>query len=225
MLLYHTQLLISTIFLLFNKLSYFFIGKESLFIDSSVIAEEMRALVADGDSKVSATNEILEDVMSQLDEIGEIVTIINAVTEQTNLLSMNAAIESAHAGEAGKGFAVVAGEIGSLANESANAVNTTRNLIKVSTDEVERGNAIVNDVVEALKQATDRVEIVNEMIQNSARTAEIQLQSMNQIRVGVEEISQSIQDNSAVAEETSATSEELATQAVVLNEQVQRFEL
>ena len=171
----------------------------------------------------------MRDAMDKIKESSNnvvgIIKTIEDIAEQTNLLSLNASIEAARAGEAGKGFAVVAGEIGSLANESANAVNTTRNLIKVSTDEVERGNTIVNDVVEALKQATDRVEIVNEMIQNSAQTAEIQLQSMNQIRVGVEEISQSIQDNSAVAEETSATSEELAAQAVVLNEQVQRFEL
>ena len=174
---------------------------------------------------MSTMSEAMDKIREASNKVVGIVKTIEDIAEQTNLLSLNASIEAARAGEAGKGFAVVAGEIGSLANESANAVNTTRNLIKVSIDEVERGNAIVNEVVQALKQATESVENVNEMIQKSAETAELQLQSMNQIREGVEDISNGIQDNSAAAEETSATSEELASQAVVLNEQVQRFEL
>ena len=175
--------------------------------------------------QMSTMSEAMDKIREASNKVVGIVKTIEDIAEQTNLLSLNASIEAARAGEAGKGFAVVAGEIGSLANESANAVNTTRNLIKVSIDEVERGNAIVNEVVQALKQATESVENVNEMIQKSAETAELQLQSMNQIREGVEDISNGIQDNSAAAEETSATSEELASQAVVLNEQVQRFEL
>lgn len=192
---------------------------------SATYTKEVADMMEASRQQMATMRDAMDKIKESSNKVVGIIKTIEDIAEQTNLLSLNASIEAARAGEAGKGFAVVAGEIGSLANESANAVNTTRNLIKVSTDEVERGNTIVNDVVEALKQATDRVEIVNEMIQNSAQTAEIQLQSMNQIRVGVEEISQSIQDNSAVAEETSATSEELAAQAVVLNEQVQRFEL
>lgn len=192
---------------------------------SATYTKEVADMMEASRQQMATMRDAMDKIKESSNKVVGIIKTIEDIAEQTNLLSLNASIEAARAGEAGKGFAVVAGEIGSLANESANAVNTTRNLIRVSTDEVERGNTIVNDVVEALKQATDRVEIVNEMIQNSAQTAEIQLQSMNQIRVGVEEISQSIQDNSAVAEETSATSEELAAQAVVLNEQVQRFEL
>lgn len=215
---------------------------EELLATTTTVAEQVKENRDDSNKSATYTKEVAEmmeasrhqmaTMREAMDKIQEsshkvvgVIKTIEDIAEQTNLLSLNASIEAARAGEAGKGFAVVAGEIGSLANESANAVNTTRNLIQLSIDEVERGNAIVNDVVEALKQATERVEAANDMIQNSAQSAEIQLQSMNQIRIGVEEISQSIQDNSAVAEETSATSQELAAQAVVLNELVQRFEL
>lgn len=215
---------------------------EELLATTTTVAEQVKENRDDSDKSAAYTKEVAEmmeasrqqmDAMREaMDKIQEssnkvvgVIKTIEDIAEQTNLLSLNASIEAARAGEAGKGFAVVAGEIGSLANESADAVNTTRSLIGVSIEEVERGNRIVNEVVEALAQATERVQIANGMIQKSAETAEIQLQSINQIREGVEEMSQSIQDNSAMAEETSATSEELAAQAEVLNELVQKFEL
>ena len=123
------------------------------------------------------------------------------------------------------GFAVVAGEIGKLANESANAVNITRDLIGVSLSEIETGNKIADQVLESLSQSVEKIQDVNTMIQKSAQNAVIQMESMNQIRDGIEEISRGIQDNSAMAEETSATSEELAAQVITLNELVGRFEL
>lgn len=166
----------------------------------------------------------LEDA-KVVDQIGVLADSILNITAQTNLLALNASIEAARAGEAGKGFAVVAGEIGGLANESANAVNTTRNLINVSLDEIEKGNTIVNDVISSLDNAVERVRIANGMIQDTAKAADVQMQGIDQIRDGIDSMSQVVQDNSAVAEETSATSEELAAQSVTLNELVQRFDL
>ena len=79
--------------------------------------------------------------------------------------------------------------------------------------------------LKSLGKAVEKVDEVNGMIQKTAENVVVQMQSMNQIRVGVQEMSQGIQDNSAMAEETSATSEELAAQVVTLNELVGRFEL
>ncbi|MBR4982135.1 MAG: HAMP domain-containing protein [Lachnospiraceae bacterium] len=192
---------------------------------SAVHTKEVTLMMEESKQQMEQMREAMDKIQESSNKVVGIIKTIEDIAEQTNLLSLNASIEAARAGEAGRGFAVVAGEIGNLANESARAVNTTRDLIGVSLSEIEKGNALVKDVVDSLIQAVNKVEEVNEMIQRTAESAETQMQSVNQIRDGVEEMSQSIQDNSAMAEETSATSEELAAQAVTLNELVQMFEL
>ena len=187
--------------------------------------QEVTAMMEESQQQMDLMREAMNKIYTSSQQVVGIIKTIEDIAEQTNLLSLNASIEAARAGEAGRGFAVVAGEIGNLANESARAVNTTRELIGVSISEIEKGNALAKEVVESLSQAVAKVEEVNEMIQKSAESAEVQMQSVAQIRDGVEEMSQAIQDNSAMAEETSATSEELAAQAVTLNELVQMFEL
>ena len=187
--------------------------------------QEVTAMMEESQQQMDLMREAMNKIYTSSQQVVGIIKTIEDIAEQTNLLSLNASIEAARAGEAGRGFAVVAGEIGNLANESARAVNITRDLIGVSISEIEKGNALAKEVVESLSQAVAKVEEVNEMIQKSAESAEVQMQSVAQIRDGVEEMSQSIQDNSAMAEETSATSEELAAQAVTLNELVQMFEL
>ena len=192
---------------------------------SAVHTREVTMMMEESQKQMGQMREAMDKIQESSNKVVGIIKTIEDIAEQTNLLSLNASIEAARAGEAGRGFAVVAGEIGNLANESARAVNTTRDLIGVSLSEIEKGNTLVKDVVDSLSRAVSKVEEVNEMIQKTAESAEVQMQSVNQIRDGVEEMSQSIQDNSAMAEETSATSEELAAQAVTLNELVQMFEL
>ena len=215
---------------------------EKLLTSATTVAEQVKENRDNSEQSAAYTNEVA-DVMEEskkqmaqmreaMDKIQEsskqVVGVIKAIEDiasQTNLLSLNASIEAARAGEAGKGFAVVAGEIGGLANESADAVNTTSNLINVSLDEIEKGNAIVNNVITSLDEAVERVRVANGMIQNTAQMADVQMKNIDQIRDGIRDMSEVVQDNSAMAEETSATSEELAAQSVTLNELVQRFEL
>ena len=215
---------------------------EELVATATTVTEQVEENKNDAEVSARHTNEVtvmmeesqqqmyrMRDAMNKIQEASNkvvgIIKTIEDIADQTNLLSLNASIEAARAGEAGRGFAVVAGEIGNLANESARAVNTTRDLIGVSLDEIKKGNALVDDVVKSLSQAVEKVDEVNGMIQKTAENAVTQMQNMLQIRDGVEEMSHGIQDNSAMAQQTSATSEELAAQAVTLNELVQMFEL
>lgn len=172
---------------------------------------------------------LMIDAMNKIQETSRqvvgIIQTIEDIASQTNLLSLNASIEAARAGEAGKGFAVVADEIGKLAQESSKAANNTRELIEISMEEITKGNTIANGAMDSLKESVSAVNNVNEMIQNTAGVAVIQAESMRQLQIGIDEITHSIQDNSAASQETSATSEELASQAEMLNKMVQKFEL
>ena len=171
---------------------------------------------------------MMMDAMNTIRETSQqvvgIIQTIEEIAEQTNLLSLNASIEAARAGELGKGFAVVADEIGKLALESSKAASMTRELIGVSMEEINKGNDIANGVMSSLEGSVDAVDRVNEMIKKTAEDAAIQAENMEQIRIGIDEIAQGVNDNSAVSEETYATSEQLANQTVTLNELVQRFE-
>ncbi len=169
---------------------------------------------------MGAMNEIRET--SQ--QVVGIIQTIEEIAEQTNLLSLNASIEAARAGELGKGFAVVADEIGKLALESSKAASMTRELIGVSMDEINKGNDIANGVMTSLEESVTAVGEVNKMIKKSAENAVDQADNMQQIQVGIDAIAQGVNDNSAVSQETYATSEQLANQTVSLNDLVQRFE-
>ena len=192
---------------------------------SAIHTNEVTAMMEVSQQQMDRMRGAMNNIQEASNKVVGIIKTIEDIADQTNLLSLNASIEAARAGEVGRGFAVVAGEIGNLANESARAVNTTRDLIGVSLDEIKKGNALVDDVVNSLSQAVDKVSEVNGMIQKTAENAVMQMESMNQIKHGVQEMSQGIQDNSAMAEETSATSEELAAQVITLNELVGKFEL
>ncbi len=137
-------------------------------------AQEMHTYVADGDEKITSTNEILGHVAEQLDEVYEVVTIINNVAEQTNLLSMNAAIESAHAGDAGKGFSVVAEEIRSLAEE------TSENADKISR--------VVNAIVQAVENANKSSQSAFEAFEKVSSHADQIVSSLQEITGGIGKI-------------------------------------
>ncbi|MFW5828144.1 MAG: methyl-accepting chemotaxis protein [Alkalispirochaeta sp.] len=101
--------------------------------DRRETAESLVQVILEGGEQIQSTNDIIDSVTAEVDDILEIIEIINAVAEQTNLLSMNAAIESAHAGEAGKGFAVVAEEIRKLAESTSENAAQIDRLLKSIT--------------------------------------------------------------------------------------------
>lgn len=181
-------------------------------------------MIEQNQEKMKLMMDAMGEIHEKSQQVVGIIQTIEEIAEQTNLLSLNASIEAARAGELGKGFAVVADEIGKLALESSKAASMTRELIGVSMEEINKGNDIADGVMSSLVGTVDAVERVNTMIKKTAENAAVQAENMEQIRIGIDEIAQGVNDNSAVSQETYATSEQLAEQTVTLNELVQRFE-
>ncbi len=167
--------------------------------------------------------------MERIDEtstrIGDIISEIESIAAQTNLLSLNASIEAARAGESGRGFAVVANQIRELADQSAKAAVDTRELIEGSLREVTEGNRAAERASEAILDVVDGIKQIAEFSRNLKVMVEDQTESIRQAEIGVNQISEVVQSNAATAEEASATSEQLSAQAITLDGLVGQFKL
>lgn len=178
-----------------------------------------------GKMEMNALIEAMERISETSKEIENIIASIEDIASQTNLLSLNASIEAARAGEAGKGFAVVADQIGKLASDSAQSAVNTRELIGKALEEIARGNSITVRTSESFRELIEDMQQFANVANGNSVTSSAQMQSLQQIADGIEQINSVVQSNSAAAEETSATSEELSAQAVSLEEQVGKFRL
>lgn len=167
----------------------------------------------------------MADISTTSEQIENIISTIENIAFQTNILALNASVEASRAGEAGKGFAVVANEVRTLAAKSDQAAKATKELIENSVRATTKGSAIVNDVSETLQKTLALVNQSNSAIDEITDAVQEEAEAVSQVAEGISQIANVVQTNTANSEESAAVSTELFEQVSRMKNQTSTFRL
>ena len=178
-----------------------------------------------GNSYIQNLNQAMTEIGEASKKITNITKVIEDISFQTNILALNAAIEAARAGEAGKGFAVVADEVRNLAEKVTDAAGETSSLLAHSSSLVENGESLSRETVEILKGLADKADFLGESMEKIRSSSAEQVDAIQQINTGLTQVSAVVQTNAPTAEESSASTEELAAQAQAMKDEISWIQL
>ncbi len=178
-----------------------------------------------GDEKMDQVVKAMQEMEICTNQIHEIVQVIENLSSHTNLLALNASIEAARAGTAGKGFSVVALEIGKLAEQSREATRDTIKLLDKCMAATAYGTESVKEAALSLEEIVKSSDITREVINEIMTASNKQAEAVRDVVTGIEKVSDVLQSNSVISEQSAMTSETLAKQAAHLKMQVEQFKL
>lgn len=188
-------------------------------------ANRVNGKIRESGRRMHDTLELMEEIRSSANETQRIIKTIEDIAFQTNILALNAAVEAARAGVAGKGFAVVADEVRNLAAKSAEASKATSELLNNALNAIEKGSLSMVETQQFVDDVVLEAEEITKVFQQIAEASDSQAVSLGQVTQGIDQISAVVQTNSATAEEGAASSEELMGQARLLETLVKKFQL
>lgn len=177
------------------------------------------------DLKMGNLMTAMEDISKASNRIGGIIKTIEDIAFQTNILALNASVEAARAGDAGKGFAVVADEVRSLANKSSESAHSITGMIEDSIKLVEYGTSLSADATNVMGTVVTGAKEATAMMERIAESAMLQSESLKQLTLGMEQISEVVQTNASTAEKSALSANQLYSEAEGLKVSMQRFKL
>ena len=165
----------------------------------STLSHDVTKSVKDGETLATETVNAMQEINNQVQDINDAIAVIDQIAFQTNILSLNAAVEAATAGEAGRGFAVVAQEVRNLASRSADAAKEIKNIVEQARNKADVGKTIANNMIIGYGSLNQNITQTIELIENIEHASKEQLQGIEQINDAVNALDQQTQQNAVVA--------------------------
>ena len=182
-------------------------------VKMSSLSSDVQTSVSSGQKLASSTASAMDEINEQVTAINESITVIDQIAFQTNILSLNAAVEAATAGEAGKGFAVVAQEVRNLASRSAEAANEIKALVEGATAKANDGKKISDEMIKGYDQLNKNVDDVIHIIQDVSASTKEQMQGVEQINDAITTLDHATQQNASEANSVASVSDEVKLMA------------
>ncbi|NVJ54041.1 MAG: chemotaxis protein [Campylobacteraceae bacterium] len=164
--------------------------------------DDLNSSAKEGQNLAQKTTSAMEDITEQVTLINESISIIDQIAFQTNILSLNAAVEAATAGEAGKGFAVVAAEVRNLANRSAEAAREIKDLVENATNKANEGKTISSNMIAGYNSLLENINNSTEKINEIANASKEQESGITQINDAINQLDKQTQENASIANKT-----------------------
>jgi len=187
------------------------------------LASEARHSAEKGGAVVADAVEAMNEINRSSKQVADIIGVIDEIAFQTNLMALNAAVQAARAGDQGRGFAVVASEVRNLAQRSASSAKEIKELIEDSVTKVNQGAELVSNSGTTLTEIIERVNKVTEIVAEIAAASEEQSSGIEQVNKAVMQLDELTQQNAAMVEEATASSQAQADLANSLHQLVSQY--